>query len=148
MSAIHSSSLKRLLLFILTSSFKHNESQAYASPINGMLISKAGVTTVYHADNGRCYDGSISGSEVTCPVPVLPITLRFPVVPVAVWGESFSSNSYQGLVFSICMTMNYFVKRNQRQKELKESTSTELPPPEYCVSLPEAQNLTNDEESS
>ncbi|SJL08965.1 uncharacterized protein ARMOST_12341 [Armillaria ostoyae] len=139
MSATHSSSLKRLLLlFILTSGFKHNESQASASPISGMLISKAGVTTVYHADNGRCYDGSISGSEVTCPVPVLPITLRFPVVPVAVWG----------LVFSICMTMNYFVKRNQRQKELKESTSTELPPPEYCVPLPEAQNLTNDEESS
>ncbi|KAK0217502.1 hypothetical protein EDD85DRAFT_868527 [Armillaria nabsnona] len=117
-------------------SFKRNGSQAYASPISGMLISKAGVTTVYHADNGRCYDGPISGSEVTCPVPVQPITWRFPVVPVAVGG----------LWFSICMTMNYFVKRNQRQNELKESTSTELPPPEYCVSLPEAQNLTNDEE--
>ncbi|KAK0186336.1 hypothetical protein F5146DRAFT_1065512 [Armillaria mellea] len=139
MSATHSSSLKRLLLlFILTSGFKRNGSQTYASPISGMLISKAGVTTVYHADDGRCYDGSISGSEVTCPLPVLPLTLRFPVVPVAALG----------LWFCICVTMNYFVKRNRRQKELKESIPTELPPPEYCVALLEAQDLTNDEVSS
>ncbi|KAK0211896.1 hypothetical protein IW262DRAFT_1497727 [Armillaria fumosa] len=139
MSATHSSSLKRLLLlFILTSGFNRNGSQTYASPISGMLISKAGVTTVYHADDGRCYDGSISGSRVTCPVPVLPLTLRFPVVPVAGFG----------LWFCICITMNYFAQRNQRLKELEESTPTEVPPPEYCESLLQAQDLTNDEESS
>ncbi|KAK0493492.1 hypothetical protein EDD18DRAFT_1178435, partial [Armillaria luteobubalina] len=101
MSATHSSPLKRLLLlFILTSGFNRTGSQTYASPISsGILISKTDVTTIYHADDGRCYDGSISGSEVTCPVTCL-------------W-------------FCICIAMNYFVKRNQRLKELNGSTSAE-----------------------
>ncbi|KAK0451340.1 uncharacterized protein EV420DRAFT_1560457 [Desarmillaria tabescens] len=142
MSATYSSSLKRLLLlFVLTSGFKRNESQASAAPVGDIPVSLAGTTTtVYHADDGRCYEESISGSEVTCPVRLrpLPVSEQIPVTPVVIFG----------LMFSICLAMNYFIKTNQQQNDQKDTTSTELPPPEYCASLPEAQNADERREPS
>ncbi|KAK0199660.1 hypothetical protein DFS33DRAFT_1387971 [Desarmillaria ectypa] len=88
MSPTHPSSLKRLLfLFVLASGFKHNESQASAAPIGDISVFHAGTTAIYHTDDVRCYQGSISGSEVTCPVPLQPLSEHITITPIAVLDE-------------------------------------------------------------